>query len=121
MLLKRVTKNSCWNSRRAASLLPQSLQTHIRLSFLLHHFTNCHFKVLLSHMHSPLSQGKHASFSAYSLALSPTCIHHLFCNSIQINVPQQIHFARVNFHDCHTILRIGIEEFNLSVNTARTE
>mmetsp|Transcript_30952 Transcript_30952/g.56106 ORF Transcript_30952/g.56106 Transcript_30952/m.56106 type:complete len:205 (+) Transcript_30952:288-902(+) len=72
-------------------------------------------------MDSPLSQSKHTSLRTYRLTLGSTRIHHLLRNRVQINIPQQIHSARVNLHDGHTILGIGIREFNLTINTPRTE
>mmetsp|Transcript_32867 Transcript_32867/g.69155 ORF Transcript_32867/g.69155 Transcript_32867/m.69155 type:complete len:205 (+) Transcript_32867:209-823(+) len=72
-------------------------------------------------MHSPLSQSKHTSLGTDRLTLCTTRIHHLLSNRVQINIPQQIHSARVNLHNRHTILGIGIGEFNLTIDTARTE
>mmetsp|Transcript_26602 Transcript_26602/g.45285 ORF Transcript_26602/g.45285 Transcript_26602/m.45285 type:complete len:202 (+) Transcript_26602:177-782(+) len=72
-------------------------------------------------MDSPLSQCKHTRFRTNSLTLSTTSIHHLLRNSVQINIPEQVHFTRMNLHNCHTILSIGIGKFNLTINSTRTQ
>lgn len=56
--------HTCHTCRRS---LPKLLQRHIFVSLLLHDLSNCHLKILLGNMHSPLTQCKHACFCANSL------------------------------------------------------
>mmetsp|Transcript_11675 Transcript_11675/g.17882 ORF Transcript_11675/g.17882 Transcript_11675/m.17882 type:complete len:202 (+) Transcript_11675:193-798(+) len=72
-------------------------------------------------MHSPLSQCKHTRFRTNSLTLRTTSIHHLLSNCRQVNIPEQVHFTRMNLHNGHTILSIGIGKLNLTINPTRSQ
>lgn len=56
-----------YNKRDAHSLLPQLLHGGICITILLHHLDHSHLKVLLSDVHSSLTNGIHTSFTAHSL------------------------------------------------------
>ena len=110
-----------WICKVHHPLLPQPLQTHVGFTILLHHFTDRHFEVLLSHVHSPLSQCEHTGLSAHSFCLGSWSTCHLLSNFCQIYSSHKIHFSWVNFKNLYSWLYFWVWKLNFSINTSRSQ
>ena len=58
------------NVTTSLELLPELADAHILVRVLLHDLSDSHLKVLLGHMHPPLTQRKHSRLRAARLAMA---------------------------------------------------
>ena len=132
-----------YNKRDAHFLLPQLLHGGICITILLHHLDHSHLKVLLSDVHSSLTNGIHTSFTAHSLDHK-----RLFRSHTLQSAPEQPASEAAIFFILMPLIKfifrlwickiarrpytifikktvkysfIGIGEFNFSINTSRSK